>query len=110
MTNHRIFKGLVFENLKPGGSSKRPFIISAAVCWILPIIPVVVVLISSDGYCLLPFANYCFPASTKMVYYSAILPENVSYAFGVSFLYVIVWKLLKVWRMFYTLFPLLDKP
>ena len=93
--NFVVAKGLVFENLEPSRSSKWPFIISAAVCWILPIIPVVVVLTSSDGYTQPVFVNYCFPGSTKMFYYSAVLPENVLYAIGVSFLYLIVWKLLK---------------
>lgn len=90
-----VAKGLVFEKLKANVSSKWPFIISAAVCWILPVIPVVIVLTSRDGYSVPFFANFCFPSSREMFFYTAVLPENVLYAVGVSFLYIIVWKLLK---------------
>lgn len=31
-----------------------------------------------------------------MLYYTAVLPENVLFGIGVSFLFVIVWKLMKV--------------
>ena len=31
-----------------------------------------------------------------MLYYTAVLPENVLFGIGVTFLFVIVWKLMKV--------------
>lgn len=90
-----VAKALVFQKLNPRGSSKWPFIISAAVSWLIPVIPVVIVLTSSDGYSAPFYANYCFPSSSEMVFYTAVLPENVLFAIGVSFLCVIVWKLWK---------------
>ncbi|XP_028413957.1 uncharacterized protein LOC114536803 isoform X2 [Dendronephthya gigantea] len=89
-----IAKGLVFENTQRNERSKWPFIISAACCWILPVIPVAIVLTSSEGYAASAM-TYCFPKSNEMTFYTVVLPENVNYAVGVSFLFVIVWKLIK---------------
>ena len=74
---------------------KWPFVVSALVSFSLPIIPVIVVFRSQEGYVSF-YSCYCFPGSTQLTYYTAILPENILFAIGVSFLYLVIWKLLKV--------------
>ena len=86
----------MFDKIHIHQGHRLPFIISALLCWLLPVIPVIVVLNSKEGYNVPLYSNFCFPSSIELVYYTAVLPENILFTIGVSFLYIVIWKLLKV--------------
>ena len=93
-------QGLVYDKIQVNKSHRWSFMISALVCSLLPIIPVILVFNSKEGYSVTFYSNYCFPGDIKFFFYTAVLPENILFAIGVSFLYVVIWKLLQVGLLF----------
>ena len=86
---------MIFSTEHIAQTTKKAHIISSLVCWILPCIPVAIVLASDKKY---NVANmrYCFPADIDLVYFTQVMVTEIAEAVGCTCLFAVAYKLYTV--------------
>lgn len=86
---------MVIDKRPSDGYSKTFLTVLSLAVLVLPILPVMYVLKVGDNYTAVYF-RYCFPKDTDEGFYSCLLPQQLLFAFGVTCLLLVIFKLIKV--------------
>lgn len=90
-----LFQHLVIDKRPSEGYSKKFQTALFLAVLILPILPVIYVLKIGDNYTAVHF-RHCFPKDTDEGFYTCLLPQQFFFAFGVTCLLLVIFKLIKV--------------